>query len=58
MHKGFYHLHGHSHGSLPDNPNALSLDCGVDTHDFYPYSFEEVEDRMSKKQFVPVDHHV
>lgn len=58
MHKGFYHLYGHCHNSLPDNPNSLSLDCGVDTHNFYPYSFEEVDDRMSKKKFIPVDHHV
>lgn len=29
-HHGAWHLYGHSHYSLPDDPNALSLDVGVD----------------------------
>ena len=29
-HYGSWHLYGHSHGSLPDNPRSLSFDCGVD----------------------------
>ena len=29
-HGGAWHLYGHSHGSLPDDPHALSLDVGVD----------------------------
>lgn len=29
-HHGVWHLYGHSHGSLVDAPNALSLDVGVD----------------------------
>jgi calcineurin-like phosphoesterase family protein len=56
-HYGAWHIYGHSHGTLPDNPNSLSFDCGVDTHNFYPYSFDEVKEIMSKKIFVPIDHH-
>jgi calcineurin-like phosphoesterase family protein len=29
-HHGAWHLYGHSHFSLPDDPNARSLDVGVD----------------------------
>lgn len=29
-HHGAWHLYGHSHYSLPDDPNALSIDVGVD----------------------------
>ena len=29
-HHGVWHLYGHSHGSLPESPNSLSLDVGVD----------------------------
>jgi len=56
-HYGSYSLFGHSHGTLPDNPNSLSFDCGVDTNNFYPYSFDEVRARMKKKTFIPIDHH-
>lgn len=29
-HHGVWHLYGHSHGSLPDDPNSLSFDAGID----------------------------
>lgn len=29
-HHGCIHLYGHSHNSLPDDPNALSMDVGID----------------------------
>lgn len=29
-HHGRWHLYGHSHASLPDDPNSLSFDVGVD----------------------------
>jgi len=55
---GSYHLYGHSHGGLPDNPHALSMDVGVDTRpDFAPYSLDEIVAAMAKKTFKPVDHH-
>lgn len=37
---GGYHLFGHCHGSLP--PLDRSLDVGVDTHNYYPYSWDEI----------------
>lgn len=57
-HFGAYHLYGHSHGSLPDDPNSLSFDVGVDCHNYSPISFEEVQKIMSKKTWKPIDHHV
>jgi calcineurin-like phosphoesterase family protein len=56
-HHGAWHLYGHSHGSLPDDPNSLSFDCGVDCHNFTPINFEHVKEIMSKKTFKPIDHH-
>lgn len=56
-HYGAYHLYGHSHGSLPDDPNSLSFDVGVDCHNYRPINFEEVKEIMSKKSFKPIDHH-
>ena len=56
-HHGAYHLYGHSHGSLPDDPHSLSMDVGVDCHNFSPVSFEQVQEVMSKKTILPIDHH-
>jgi calcineurin-like phosphoesterase family protein len=56
-HHGVWHLYGHSHGSLPDDPDSLSFDCGVDCHNYKPLSFDEVQKIMSKKTFKPKDHH-
>jgi len=39
-HYGAWHLYGHSHGKLP--MLGRSMDIGVDTHDFYPYSLDEI----------------
>lgn len=57
QHRGAWSLYGHSHGSLIDDPNLLSLDVGVDCWGYAPVSFEQIAERMSKKQFKPVDHH-
>ena len=57
-HKGSWMLHGHSHGNLADDPNALRLDAGVDCWDFFPIGFEQVAERMKMKTFKAVDHHV
>jgi calcineurin-like phosphoesterase family protein len=56
-HHGAWHLYGHSHGTLPDDPNALSFDCGVDCHNYTPINFDQVEAIMAKKTFKPIDHH-
>ena len=55
-HHGSWHLYGHSHGSLPDDPNSLSFDVGVDCHDYRPISYARVAEIMAGKRFVPVDH--
>lgn len=56
-HHGTWHLYGHSHGSLPDDPSSLSIDVGVDCHNFSPLSYQDVKRIMSKKTYKPVDHH-
>jgi len=57
-HYGTIHLYGHSHGTLPDDPDARSMDCGVDCHpDLEPFSFEEIKAKMRSKRTVPIDHH-
>lgn len=56
-HFGSFSLFGHSHGSLKDDPNALSLDVGVDCWDFYPVEYAQIKERMKKKNFKPIDHH-
>ena len=47
--QGAWHLYGHSHGNLPDEPLALSLDVGVDTHEFRPWHFDEIQAVMQPK---------
>lgn len=47
---GAWHLYGHSHGQLADDPNSCSLDVGVDSWEFTPVSFEQVEAVMTEKQ--------
>jgi calcineurin-like phosphoesterase family protein len=56
-HRGAFHLYGHSHGTLPDDPNSLSFDVGVDCHNYTPITWEKVKQIMAKKTFKPVDHH-
>lgn len=57
-HYGAYQLYGHSHGSLPDDPNALAMDVGVDPNNFQPLSFDDIREAMSKKVWRAVDDHV
>lgn len=56
-HHGAWMLYGHSHNTLPDDPNSKSIDVGVDCHDYRPISFEDVKRIMAKKNTIPVDHH-
>lgn len=41
---GSYHLFGHSHGNLPSY--KLSFDIGVDCHNGFPISIDEVNEKM------------
>jgi calcineurin-like phosphoesterase family protein len=51
-HYGTWHLYGHSHGSLPDDITSLSFDVGVDCHNFYPLSYNDIKQIMAKKQWT------
>lgn len=57
QHHGSIMLYGHSHGSLPDDPNSRSFDIGVDCHDGYPLSYESVVKIAQTKVFVSCDNH-
>lgn len=52
-HWGSWHLFAHSHGMRPDRPDQLAFDVGVDCHDYYPLSYEEVKAIMAKKTWTP-----
>jgi calcineurin-like phosphoesterase family protein len=55
-HFGAWQLYGHSHGSLQDDPNLMSMDVGIDCHPEYrPFSFDEVKEHMSNKTFKPIE---
>jgi calcineurin-like phosphoesterase family protein len=56
-HKGSWQLYGHSHGTLPDDPNSLSCDVGVDCWNYFPVSMEQLRDKMKTKTYKSVDHH-
>jgi len=51
--RGTWQLYGHSHGKLPDKKDQLAIDVGVDAHDYYPVSYDEVKAIMSHKTWVP-----
>lgn len=51
-HHGSYNLYGHTHGLFFEEDEKsphLTLDVGVDTHNFKPWSFEEIKEHMDKK---------
>ncbi len=69
-HHGGFMLFGHSHGSLPDDPNSLSIDVGIDAtakrhtvngvlnlEDYRPLCYDEIKTIMESKQPRSVDHH-
>jgi calcineurin-like phosphoesterase family protein len=56
-HWGSYHLYGHSHGSLDDLQDSLSMDCGMDCNNLFPFSVEQIYAHMSTKTLRPIDHH-
>lgn len=56
-HYGTWQLFGHSHNSLPDDPNSLSCDVGVDAWNYTPVSYDQIKEKMKSKSFKPIDHH-
>ncbi len=56
-HHGALHLYGHSHGTLPDDPNSNSFDIGVDCHNYKPLTLPQVRQIMATKQHKSPDKH-
>ena len=54
---GSWHLHGHCHGNMPEDLEMARMDVGVDTHDFYPWHFDEIAARLQGREGRPNDHH-
>ncbi len=50
-HWNSWQLYGHSHGTL--EPVGKQLDIGVDTNNFKPYSFNDVQDLMAERPDNP-----
>lgn len=60
--KGSWHLHGHCHANLPENPEMAMMDVGVDTfthsHAKYtPWHIDEIAERLQDRHGRPNDHH-
>lgn len=49
-HRGVWQLYGHSHYSLPDDPNSMSMDVGVDAAAHY---FAKDSDIFGKPVLLP-----
>lgn len=57
-HRGYWQLYGHSHGQLSDavidgtsmDESSLSMDVGVDTHNYYPYNLDEITKIMKVRE--------
>lgn len=64
-HHGSWHVYGHSHAGLKndfgdlmqDYEFTLSMDVGVDTNNYYPYTYEDIKKHMATKTFRASDHH-
>ena len=57
-HYGSWALHGHSHGSLPVNYQAKTIDVGTMCWGYTPISFSQVAEEMKKHSWEPVDLHI
>ncbi len=62
-HYGSWHLHGHSHQSLTQNPDMnwfykrKVIDVGCNGWDYKPISYQEIKNIMNTREIKPVDHH-
>lgn len=55
---GSWMLHGHVHSTTdPLNETTARLDVGVDSHKYFPISYEQIKNIMTKRVFKPIDHH-
>lgn len=55
-HYGAWHLHGHCHGSLPDE-GVRRIDVGCDVYGYSPVSLDEINNIMKNRPITSVDHH-
>lgn len=51
---GGVHLYGHCHGTLEPGLGR-SMDVGVDTHNFYPYNWDEIYERTKDRPMFEDD---
>ncbi len=56
--RGSWHLYGHSHGRLPDDPAALSMDVGVDTHEYHRGTSTRSQPEWARRQTCYATPHV
>ncbi len=47
---GSIQLYGHSHGELERTPHGRSMDVGVDSHNYYPVSLDQVMEVMGNRK--------
>ncbi|MEP0518947.1 MAG: metallophosphoesterase family protein [Hyphomicrobiales bacterium] len=47
--RGSWHLFGHVHGRLDNEPFSKSMDVGVDSNNYHPVSFEQVREYMDEQ---------
>ncbi len=47
--RGAWHLYGHVHGKFDRQPLGLSLDVGVDSHDFGPIGMDTVATEIRRR---------
>jgi len=52
---GSWMLHGHMHSLIDEtNRTTTRLDVGVDSHNYYPISYDQVKKIMSERAYQPV----
>lgn len=56
-HYGSWALHGHSHGTLPVNLDAKTLDVGTMCWGYAPVSVEQIAETLAQHRTIPVDGH-
>ena len=49
---GSWNLHGHCHGRLPEKPEYLRFDVGVDVWGYYPIPWDVIEQKMAEKEKI------
>jgi calcineurin-like phosphoesterase family protein len=61
VHRGSWHLHGHCHFNLQEDPNRKMMDVGIDNprSKWAPFSVEQIGNYMDTiGKYIPLDHHI